>query len=209
MTERKSVDWEAIEREYRAGQLTVVEIGRQYGLSHTAINKRAKRDRWTRNLADRVRKEVSARLVSEKASPEAERAAIEPAVARGVQVVREHRASIGRGQRLLGALFGELEEASENRDEIEEAIEEETADDDNGKRRAIMLRAVALPSRAGVIVNLSNALRTLVGLERQAFNLGDAPDGTDRAADVPVTDDRLKAALALLLARETQRPVSA
>jgi hypothetical protein len=87
MTERKSVDWEAIEREYRAGQLTVVEIGRQHGLSHTAINQRAKRDGWTRNLADRVHKEVSARLVSE-VSPEAERAAIEPAVARGVQVVR-------------------------------------------------------------------------------------------------------------------------
>jgi nucleotidyltransferase/DNA polymerase involved in DNA repair len=71
-TERKSVDWEAIEREYRAGQLTVVEIGRQHGLSRTAINKRAKRDGWTRNLADRVRKEVSARLISE-VSPEAER----------------------------------------------------------------------------------------------------------------------------------------
>ena len=95
MTERKSVDWEAIEREYRAGQLTVVEIGRQHGLSHTAINKRAKRDGWTRNLADRVRKEVSARLVSEKVSPEADRAAIEPAVARGVQVVR-----LTRGQAL-------------------------------------------------------------------------------------------------------------
>src|ERR1700722_18256320 len=203
MTERKSVDGEAIEREYRAGQLTVVEIGRQYGLSHTAINKRAKRDGWTRNLADRVRKEVSARLVSEKGSPEADRAAIEPAVARGVQVVREHRASIGRGQRLVSALFGELEEASENRDEIEAVIEEETEGDDKGKRRAMMLRAVALPSRAGVIVNLSNALRTLVGLERQAFNLGDGPDSNDRAPDVPVTDDRLKAALALLLARET------
>jgi hypothetical protein len=202
MTERKSVDWEAIEREYRAGQLTVVEIGRQHGLSHTAINKRAKRDGWTRNLADRVRKEVSARLVSEKVSPEAERAAIEPAVARGVQVVREHRASIGRGQRLLSALFGELEEAAENRDEIEAAIEEETEDDDTGKRRAMMHRAVALPSRAGVIVNLSNALRTLVALERQAFNLGDWLDGNDRAADVPVTHDRRKAALALLLAKE-------
>ena len=69
MTERKLVDWEAIEREYRAGQLTVVEIGRQHGLSHTAINKRAKRDGWTRNLAGRVRKEVSARLVSEKVPP--------------------------------------------------------------------------------------------------------------------------------------------
>ena len=39
----------------------------------------------------------------------------------------------------------------------------------------MMLRAVALPSRSAVIVNLSNALRTLVGLERQAFNLGDGP----------------------------------
>jgi hypothetical protein len=112
-------------------------------------------------------------------------------------------ASIGRGQRLVSALFGELEEASENRDEIEAVIEEETEDDDKGKRRAMMLRAVALPSRAGVIVNLSNALRTLVALERQAFNLGDGPDSNDRAPDVPVTDDRLKAALALLLARET------
>ena len=65
-----------------------------------------------------------------------------------------------------------------------------------------MLRAVALPSRAGVIVNLSNALRTLVGLERQAFNLG--LDGNDRAAEAPVSDDRRKAALALLLARGSQ-----
>jgi hypothetical protein len=200
MTERKNVDWEAIEREYRAGQLTVVEIGRQHGLSHTAINKRAKRDGWTRNLADKVREEVSARLVSE--STETERTAIEPAVARGVQVVREHRASIGRGQRLVSALFGELEKASESRDEIEAAIEEETENEDNGKRRAMMLRAVALPSRAGVIVNLSNALRTLVALERQAFNLGDGLAGNDRAPDVPVTDDRRKAALALLLAGE-------
>jgi hypothetical protein len=86
MTERKSVDWEAIEREYRAGQLTVVEIGRQHGLSHTAINKRAKRDGWTRNLADRVRKKVSARL---EVSPETKRAVIEPAIAREPQGQRE------------------------------------------------------------------------------------------------------------------------
>jgi hypothetical protein len=74
-----------------------------------------------------------------------------------------------RGQRLVSALFGELEEASKNPAAIEEAIEDETAHDDNGKRRSMMLRAVAIPSRAGVIVNLSSALRTLVAIERQAF----------------------------------------
>ena len=41
-----------------------------------------------------------------------------------------------------------------------------------------------------------------MGLERQAFNLGEGLAGNDRDADVPVTDDRRKAALALLLARE-------
>ena len=83
-----------------------------------------------------------------------------------------------------------------------QSIEEETEGGDNGKRRAMMLRAVALPSRAGVIVNLSNALRTLVALERQAFNLGDSLDGNDRAADAPVSDDRRKAALALIAGQD-------
>ena len=174
MTERKSVDWEAIEREYRAGQLTVVEIGRQYGLSHTAINKRAKRDGWTRNLADRVRKEVSARLVSEEVSPETERAAIEPAVARGVQVVRDHQASIGRGQRLVGRLFHELEEATTQRADIEAEIRVETGAGKTDERRSKMLRAIALPSRSAVLGSLSSALKTLIGLERQAFNLDEA-----------------------------------
>lgn len=184
MPERKQIDWEAVEREYRAGQLSVVEIGRQHDISHTAINKRAKRDGWKRNLADRVRKAVSARLVSETVSPETENQIVELAAARGVQVVREHQASIGRGQKLVGALFGELEEATDSREEIEEVIEIETAGDKDKKRRAMMLRAVALPSRSAIIGNLAGALKTLVGLERQAFGLAD--DAGDGAPPVPV-----------------------
>ena len=171
MIERKSVDWEAIEREYRAGQCSVAKIGRRFGISHPAILKRAKRDGWTRNLAAKVREAVTAKLVtSEVTGAAGQRETIEAAAARVVQVVREHRTSIGRAQRLVDALFGELEEATGNRDEIEEAIEAERRDEDKGKRRAydasskrraMMLRAVALPSRSAVIVNLSGALRTL------------------------------------------------
>jgi hypothetical protein len=204
MTERKSVDWEAIEREYRAGQLSASEIGRQHGVSRQAILKRAKKECWPQNLSARVKEAVAARVVADGVAGKSARETVELAAERGVQIVREHRASIGRGQRLVSALFAELEEATENQAEIEAAIEEETADD-NGKRRAMMLRALALPSRAAVIVNLSNALRTFVGLERQAFNLGDGLEGNDRAPDVPVTHDRRKAALALLLAKEPEK----
>jgi hypothetical protein len=75
----------------------------------------------------------------------------------------------------VSALFGELEEASENRDEIEEAIQYETVDDKDGKRRAMMLRAVALPSRAGVIVPAtgSTPLCSLLSFNRQSAYCGD------------------------------------
>ena len=191
MTERKSVDWEAIEREYRAGQCSVAEIGRRFGISHPAILKRAKRDGWTRNLAAKVREAVTAKLVtSEVTGAAGQRETIEAAAARVVQVIREHRTSIGRAQRLVKALFGELEEATENRDEIDEAIEAESRDEDKGKRRAMMLRAVALPSRSGVIVNLSGALKTLVALERQAFGLdAEVPTGNYTISDRPMSDD--------------------
>lgn len=173
---RNTADWEAIEREYRAGQLSVSEIGRQHGLSHTAINKRAKRDGWARNLSARVREEVSARLVSAEVAETNERAAINTAAARGVEVVRQHRNDLGEGRKLVSRLLGELDESTTHRDEIAEAIEDETADDQSGERRARMLRAVALPGRSGVIKDLSAALKNLIPLERQAFNLDAATD---------------------------------
>jgi hypothetical protein len=51
---RKAVDWEAIEREYRAGQLAVSEIGARYGCSPAAIGKRARTCGWTRDAAGEV-----------------------------------------------------------------------------------------------------------------------------------------------------------
>jgi hypothetical protein len=45
-----SPDWPVIEREYRAGQLSVKELGRQYKLSDAVIHKRAKAHGWTRDL---------------------------------------------------------------------------------------------------------------------------------------------------------------
>lgn len=179
---KPATDWEAIEREFRAGQLSVAEIGRQQGISHTAINKRAKREGWTRDLSEKVRAEVSARLVSEGVSAEGVRETIQVAAERGVALVREHRSDIGQNRAAVTKLIDELHETIEHRDEIEEDIEAECAGDKDGKRRARMLAAVALPSRAGVASTLAQALKTLIPLERQAFNLDDKgtpPDGSD------------------------------
>ncbi len=189
---RSDTDWERIEAEYRAGQLSVVEIGRQCGVSHTAINLKAKQRGWTRDLSEKVRREVAAQLakqeVSEKLSAEklsskpkklsAERESetVELAAARGVEIVRQHRKDIGQQTALVRRLVSELEESTIQNGEIIETIEAETAGDKNGLRRQSMLRAVALSTRAGVMKDLAGAAKILIDLERRAFNLDEPGD---------------------------------
>lgn len=204
---KPATDWEGIEREYRANQLSVSEIGRQFGVSHTAINKRAAKEGWARDLTERVRKEVSARLVSDGVSTEGIRETVKEAAERVVVLVREHRADIRVNREAATKLLRELHEAIDNRADIEEAIEEETAEPVGEetktaeqarlKRRARMLAAVALPSHAQVASQLATTLKTLIPLERQAFNL---QDGSGEGGEKPqsVTADLTDASLAKL-----------
>lgn len=199
--EKKPTDWEAIEREYRAGQLSVSEIGRQHGVSHTAINKKAKAQGWTRNLAARVREEVSAKLVSDGVSAANARETVALAAARAVDVVRSHRKDIARSRDVAARLLEELDMATAHRDQIAEEIDAfcdvEGADSEAArgraeKRRAAMHRAVGLATRAGAMQSLMGAMKSIVQLERQAFNIdGDVPDE-------PATKGDVKAALAKL-----------
>jgi hypothetical protein len=76
-----------------------------------------------------VRREVSARLVSEEVSKEVstarEREAFEVAAARGVEIVRQHRKDIGQQTALVRRLVSELEESTIQKEEIVETIEAE------------------------------------------------------------------------------------
>ena len=62
MATKRIIDWEAIEREYRAGQLTLREIASKRGISAAAIVLRAKRYNWERDLSERVRLTAQAKL---------------------------------------------------------------------------------------------------------------------------------------------------
>ncbi|AHM74346.1 terminase small subunit [Yersinia hibernica] len=50
----KKPDWEAIKREYCAGQLSIRALAERYGVSDTAVRKRAKADEWPK--PEKVRK---------------------------------------------------------------------------------------------------------------------------------------------------------
>jgi hypothetical protein len=190
-------DWEAIEREYRAGQLSNREIGRQYGVSDTAIRKKAKDKAWTRALASKVREAVVETLVRDPGSQDgshqgsqdsqarSDAEIVKVAAERGAAVVRRHQNRLARAGSVVDKLLEDLEGAQMARVEIEKTIEAEHKDPKEAKARNQMLRAVSLQGHAQTAVSLAGALRHLIPLERKAFNL-DA--GVDEAeVETPLT----------------------
>lgn len=204
------VDWESIERHYRAGLMTVREIARQGGVSHTMVGKRAKESGWTRDLTARVREAVATGLVATSVANPAEerrteREIVEQAATTVIQLVREHRKEI-RSLRAMGAtLLDQLVDAAGNREEMEALIHADTAGADEEpsgaqraeqSRRNAMLKAVALPAHAGVLKALSDVMKAVVPLERAAFSVDEPPPSKDSETVVVPNYDVLAAKLA-------------
>ena len=159
------VDWEAIEREYRAGQLSIREIGRQYGVSHVGIEKHAKKAGWVQDLKEAVKEEVTTVLVPTIVTAETEvttvtnshtheaenKAIVKAAAGRTLKLVQIHRADAQRQREILRTLMAMLR----NR-----------VPDDKVMLDFESLRDVSTVSR-----NAASALKSLVSIERQAYGL--------------------------------------
>ncbi|MCF5059081.1 hypothetical protein GIW54_09815 [Pseudomonas proteolytica] len=59
----KQPDWEAIERSYRAGMLSVRAVAENNDVSEGAVRKRAKKEGWIRDLAEQVKTAAREKLV--------------------------------------------------------------------------------------------------------------------------------------------------
>jgi len=184
----KQPDWEAIERAYRAGVLSVREIATAHEVSHTAINKRAKRDGWDRDLKAKIKakadalvskREVSTEVSSKQAETEREIIELNAEVIANIRMA--HRGDISRGRRLTNKLLDELEALTDEQGTIKELIDQlKDGDHEDGEAMADVLalakKMSALPARTKTMKELAETLKTLVALERQAYDL-DAKQG--------------------------------
>ena len=55
-------DWEACERDYRAGQLSIRHLATKHDIPESTIRSRAKAEGWQRDLTDEVRTATQAKL---------------------------------------------------------------------------------------------------------------------------------------------------
>ena len=175
-------DWERIELDYRAGIKTLRQIADEHGITHGAINKRARRNGWERDLSGKINAKadalVSKALVSTPVSTEskiAERQVIE-ANAQAVADIRlAHRHDIRRARTLTNALLSELEQQTDPDTlvmlkELGELLRRE---DDNGndRRNDLYVKVISLSERSKTMKTLADSLRVMVDMERTAFGM--------------------------------------
>lgn len=159
MVEKKIFDWDVIEREYSKGTRSNSEIARQFNISEGAIRKRAKQYGWAKDLKAKIKLKADeavrvAQYEAEYArTPEAkrlEKELVEHEAEIQKRIRIEHRKDIGEYRALNTKLRLELEE---NIDGID------------------------ICRRIDASKKLSDTLKTLIGLEREAFGISDNANG--------------------------------
>lgn len=117
------------------------------------------------------KREVSIEVASKSA--ETERQIIEANAEAIVSIRMGHRSDTRRSRELTNKLLDELEGLTDNRELFEQLGELMHSPDDKGMDRLndLYRKVVELPNRTKVMKDLAETLKTLITLERQAYNL--------------------------------------
>ena len=197
MNEKRVVDWESIERDYRAGLLSVREIAAAQGVSHTAIQKRAKVEGWDRDLKAKILAKAEAKLARSMAASVVTPEQAAKAKANDAQLVEvnatavanlrmSHRVEIQRCRALVSRLVDELAAQTDDQGEFQRLGEIIASEADRGGAKLAELyeRVISLPQRIKGMKELGDTLKTMISLEREAWGLASALDIAPKPAEI-------------------------
>lgn len=220
---RQRIDWEAVERDYRLGQFSNVELAAKHGTNPATLSRKIKadqaldQDRWQKDLTEVVRQATNARLMAElvkesqdpgqeaaREGQEKVKTAIQAAAEINAAVIRQHQKDAGATRALVMDMLAELTVATHKADEIERLAdivsEGQSADpDDIDEARRAVKDMLDIHKRVASIQKLADTLHKLQPLERKAHGIkddgdDDKPPATTRPL-AGLTTEELRAAL--------------
>lgn len=191
---KKFIDWELIEQHYRAGIKTVRQIASEYDVSHTAIQKRASKFQWVKDLTEKIQQtarnmvatQVVAKLVAtETKLSESQTIQAYSGVIAGVDLMQRDdltvALSISRSQMVELAALGH----PDFRDALVTLGEllDKTTEDENGRERLDKMNElyqyiISLAGRVKMAKEIAGAHGVYIPLQRKVYGM----DGKDSNA---------------------------
>lgn len=193
----KKIDWERIEVDYRAGIKTLRDIADEHAISHGAINKRAKRDGWVRDLTAKIQAKaaelVSKSMVSKEVSKTTRILESEIVTANAVNnatIDISHRVGSTFSREVVDSLMQELKDQIADRAEYANLGEMLRNPDayGNDKLNDIYMKTISFNGRVDSVKKLTDAQKVIIELERRVYKIDTDPFAdADKRARVVVT----------------------
>ncbi len=209
MNPRRNIDWEAVEREYRAGIRSLADIGSQFGVSAPGILKKAKVKGWDRDLSAKIRAKaeakVNAALVNAEVNEEgqkAERHIVEANAALIADTVINQRSDVRRARATVQKLWSMVDVELDHPEDLANLGELMAAPDDSGQDRLndLYRAVIGLPQQIKNVKLLADAIKVLIELERRVLKIDELPaDPLDSMAKM--TDAQRVSRIASILAK--------
>lgn len=178
---RQRIDWEAVELAYRLGVESLRAIGANHHCAESAIRKKAKEQKWCRDLSakvkakaeDLVRKAEVRKEVRTQGITPTEREQIEISAQVQTNIILAHRSDVPIARKLTMQMFTELAQQTSGIELLEELgdLMRQPSESGQDKLNDLYKKIIALPSRADTLKKLSESLKTQIALEREAFGL--------------------------------------
>lgn len=188
MSEKKPIDWSAVHAEYRLDVYSNRELADRHGCSEAGVRKRARLEKWEKDLSARVQEAVRSKMVGidgsrgvrSTASRVGESALVDNAAGVIVEVQLRHRKDLLRLRNFIDrqlVRIEQIEEEEAEQEKLRKALEAD-ADKKTGAQEewdsSKLLKLIAF--KADIFETIARAQHRLIPLERQAYNMdaGDA-----------------------------------
>lgn len=222
---RTSLDWEAIERDWRTGEFTLRELADKHNTDAATISRRQKRDRtadpsrWQKDLTEVVRQATNAQLINTLVNEKIKEGQqqVNDVVLAAAQVnsgvILRHRADIGTLRTLAMDMAQELALVTHSQEEVkrlQQVLAGDIDPDELDAARRSLDDLLRLHNRVTSAQRLADTLTKLQTMERKAFNLDEDGAGAGGAgAGRELSDVERAARIAAILGRARARKAQA
>ena len=178
----RSVDWDAIEPQWRAGIKTKLQMSEEFGVSRAAMDKHFAKLGIDRDLTEKIRANAEALVTQAQVTREVtaesvatERDIVDANATMQADAVLGQRKDISRSRGVVKKLFAELETQLDCAEDFAKLGDLMASPDDNGtdKLNELYRKVMSLPSRVDSAKKLADALRVLIELERKVLRIKD------------------------------------